>query len=195
MKFLVKHVGSGGTPDSSVEEFYCEDGVKWVAIGDMSTVEYVSDTEKKLTKIGIANKNLEIYPEGTILYSIYASIGKVSELKVPATINQAILAIFVDENQINKSYFKRYLYAVESKVMEDVSTNTQSNLNLFKVLNFDVPLPSMSEQVEISNYLDKKLNEINEIIKQKQKAVDKIYEYKKSLIYEYVTGKKRVEVK
>lgn len=56
-----------------------------------------------------------------------------------------------------------------------------------------IPLCTKSEQNEIINYLDKKCFQINEIIKDKQNQMDKIEKYKKSLIYEYVTGKKRVK--
>ena len=55
-----------------------------------------------------------------------------------------------------------------------------------------IPLGTKGEQNEIINYLDKKCFQINEIIKDKQIQIDKMEKYKKSLIYEYVTGKKRV---
>lgn len=55
-----------------------------------------------------------------------------------------------------------------------------------------VPLciPLLEEQHEIADYLDKKFAQIDELISIKQTKIDKLNEYKKSLIYEYVTGKK-----
>lgn len=58
--------------------------------------------------------------------------------------------------------------------------------------NIDVPLPTYDEQVEIATFLDKKCKEIDAIIQTKQAQRDIIAQHKKSLIYEYVTGKKRV---
>lgn len=58
--------------------------------------------------------------------------------------------------------------------------------------NIDVPLPTYDEQVEIADFLDKKCEEIDAIIQSKQAQRDIIAQHKKSLIYEYVTGKKRV---
>lgn len=55
-----------------------------------------------------------------------------------------------------------------------------------------VPFPSIEIQQEIAEYLDKKCSEIDTIISDKKKQLDVITEYKKSLIYEYVTGKKEV---
>lgn len=55
-----------------------------------------------------------------------------------------------------------------------------------------VPCPPLSEQQQIAEYLDKKCAEIDELISIKQQKIEKLTEYKKSLIYEYVTGKKEV---
>lgn len=59
-------------------------------------------------------------------------------------------------------------------------------------LNFTLPQPPLSEQKEIVEYLDKKCNQIDEAIKQKEETISKLEEYKKSLIFECVTGKKEV---
>ena len=54
-------------------------------------------------------------------------------------------------------------------------------------------VPSYEEQQKISKYLDEKLLEINNIMNQKKNQLETLNQYKKSLIYEYVTGKKEVE--
>lgn len=61
--------------------------------------------------------------------------------------------------------------------------------NFVKVPLFDIPI---EEQVEISSYLDDKVSRVDEIISQKNKEISTLMEYKKSLVYEYVTGKKEV---
>ena len=53
-------------------------------------------------------------------------------------------------------------------------------------------IPSITEQQKIVDYLNKKIEKIMELIKKKEKIVEDLEEYKKSLIYEYVTGKKQV---
>lgn len=55
-----------------------------------------------------------------------------------------------------------------------------------------IPFPSIEEQREIADYLDKKCKKIDKLIAIKQQKIEKLNEYKKSLIYEYVTGKKEV---
>lgn len=66
------------------------------------------------------------------------------------------------------------------------TTNWQDMKNIL------IPRPPIQEQKEIANYLDTKCAEIDEIIKNKKEQLETIEEYKKSLIYEYVTGKKEV---
>ena len=53
-------------------------------------------------------------------------------------------------------------------------------------------LPNITEQKQIADYLDKECEKIDKTIKNKKEQLETIKEYKKSLIYEYVTGKKRV---
>lgn len=63
-----------------------------------------------------------------------------------------------------------------------------------KFLNFFIPVPPYEEQVEIANYLEAKLKEIDSLIDKKEAFLIELEVYKKSLIYEYVTGKKEVTV-
>lgn len=60
------------------------------------------------------------------------------------------------------------------------------------ILNISVPVPSVNEQKAISNYLDKKCSEIDSLISTKNGKVEELKEYKKSIIYEYTTGKKEI---
>ena len=54
----------------------------------------------------------------------------------------------------------------------------------------ECPFPTMEEQIAIVDYLNEKCVQIDQLIAIKQKKIDKLNEYKKSLIYEYVTGKR-----
>ncbi len=64
-----------------------------------------------------------------------------------------------------------------------------------KFLNFSITVPSYEEQKEIANYLDQKCSAMDELIAKKEQYFSEIENYKKSLIYEYVTGKKEVPQK
>lgn len=55
-----------------------------------------------------------------------------------------------------------------------------------------VAVPSIDEQIKISDYLDKKCGDIDKLVELKKKMVDKLVDYKKAIIYSYVTGKKEI---
>src|SRR5699024_262545 len=75
---------------------------------------------------------------------------------------------------------------------QGVSNVGRWRLQTDKFLNFYVPLPSIKEQQEIVSYLNQQTSYINKLIDDKTKIIEELENYKKSLIYEYVTGKKEV---
>lgn len=75
---------------------------------------------------------------------------------------------------------------------QGVSGMGRWRLQADKFLNFTIPVPSYEEQKEIAEYLDKKCAEIDTLIAKKTALLAEMESYKKSVIYEYVTGKKEV---
>ena len=59
-------------------------------------------------------------------------------------------------------------------------------------MNIKIPYPSAEEQKQIADYLDEKCSSIDSIISTKKQQLEKLEEYKKSLVFEYVTGKREV---
>ncbi len=93
---------------------------------------------------------------------------------------------------------KFLMYYLRNSKFVDCATSTMTGTGglkrvspqFVKMLIFGCP--SRDEQEQIANYLDKKCAEIDKLILIKQEKIEKLNEYKKSLIYEYVTGKKEV---
>lgn len=102
--------------------------------------------------------------------------------------------------QRDKVFNKYFLYVLQLGYMnkiffglgQGVSNAGRWRLQTDKFLNYYVPLPSREEQEEIVNYLNHKNKVINKLIKEKELLLDELESFKKSLIYEYVTGKKTV---
>lgn len=107
--------------------------------------------------------------------------------------------VFVLNNAENNSK-NYYLYMMQmcysNKIFyglgQGVSGFGRWRLQADKFLNFYIPIPPYEEQQEIADYLDKKCYEIDTLIAKKEQIVTELESYKKSLIYEYVTGKKEV---
>lgn len=66
------------------------------------------------------------------------------------------------------------------------------NVHAENILETHVPIPPLEEQIKIANYLKNKCSEINALIKLKKLKIEKLIEYKKSLVFEYTTGKREV---
>ena len=186
-KYILSLLYSGGTPSAGDEKFYTLDnGVPFVSISDMSSVAYVKSTKKQVTDLGIADKRLIVLPKGTILYSIYATVGAVSELEIEATISQAMLALQVNDS-IYKPFYKYNLLAMREYVLSDTNGNTQFNLNAEKVRNFVFILPPLEDQQKIAAHLDRKCTQIDALISNAQQQIEKLKAYKQSVVTETVT--------
>lgn len=86
-------------------------------------------------------------------------------------------------------YFNRIFYGLG----QGVSGMGRWRLQADKFLNFPVVVPPVDEQKEIVSYLNEKCKQLDMLIRNKQQYLIEIENYKKSLIYEYVTGKKEVK--
>lgn len=99
-------------------------------------------------------------------------------------------------NELLDPQFLAYMTASDvGRVYFDITAIKTTNLactNSSKVLAFRFPLPKMPEQLELVAYLDKKCDQIDRLIAIKQAKIEKLEQYKRSLIYEYVTGKREV---
>lgn len=93
---------------------------------------------------------------------------------------------------IRDYYYYYYLMLDETKELLHLSKNLRSSFSESEFGNIKALVPEKNEQKQIVNYLDKKTKSIDEAIESKQKQLEVLEEYKKSLIYEYVTGKKEV---
>lgn len=186
-KYLISNMYSGGTPTASNEEFYTLDnGVPFVSISDMSNTLFVDSTKKQVTESGIRDKNLSILPRGTVLYSIYATVGAISELRIEATISQAMLALTLND-KIEKSYYKYCLSAMREFILSDANGNTQFNLNAEKVRHFYFPFPDFDEQCKISANLDHLCLHIDNVIEKTKTSIEEYKKLKQAIITQAVT--------
>ena len=88
---------------------------------------------------------------------------------------------------------KLFFYAASCFDYDNYSTQTAlPSMTQSNYLNFRIPFMNVEEQRQIVDFLDQKCAEIDQTISEKQQQLETLAEYKKSLIYEYVTGKKEV---
>ncbi|HKM15621.1 MAG TPA: restriction endonuclease subunit S [Marinospirillum sp.] len=185
----VADMNSGGTPKSSVEEYYGGD-IPWVSIADMTKHgKWIVSTEKYLTPIGLENSSARIYPKNTILYAMYASIGECSIAKVPLSSSQAILGIR-PKDSLDFEYLYFFLSSLKEKMKLQGQQGTQSNLNAGMVKDFTIILPSVEEQQNIAAVLSSADQEIDSL----QQKIEALKQEKKALMQQLLTGKRRIQI-
>jgi len=107
-------------------------------------------------------------------------------------ITSAYIAMKVRKN-VNPRYFHYLLHAYDvMKVFYNMGNGVRQGLNFSEFSRLMVLEPPLDEQQQIADYLDQKCTQIDGIISDKKKQLETLEEYKKSLIFEYVTGKKEV---
>ena len=144
---------SGGTPKRSVSEYWTGGNVPWVKIGDI-TEKYVSSTEEFITQAGLNNSSAKLFKPGTLLYSIFASIGAVGILNILAATNQAIAGLVIRDNSLDHDFLYHYLKSREVASKTSGRGVAQSNINLTILRNMQVPVPPLVVQKEIVQNLE-----------------------------------------
>lgn len=144
---------SGGTPKRSVSEYWTGGNVPWVKIGDI-TEKYVSSTEECITQAGLNNSSAKLFKPGTLLYSIFASIGAVGILNILAATNQAIAGLVIRDNSLDHDFLYHYLKSREVASKTSGRGAAQSNINLTILRNMQVPVPPLVVQKEIVQNLE-----------------------------------------
>ena len=96
--------------------------------------------------------------------------------------------------KIRKEMILKYYYylAICFDYKYYISQTTLPGMAQSSYYNMQIPIPSMNEQQQIASYLDTICTEIDSLIATKQQKIEELKEYKKSIIYEFVTGKKEV---
>ena len=181
-------MNSGGTPTSSVPEYY-NGHIPFLSISDITEAgKYINKTEKTITEKGLNNSSARMFPAGTIMYAMYASLGKCSIANIELSCSQAILGI-TPKCRINPEYLYYYLSFIEEDVRDMGQTGTQSNLSKQIVQGFMVKLPSdIKEQQAIATILSDMDKEITDLEAQR----DKYRLLKSGMMQKLLTGQIRL---
>ena len=178
---------SGGTPNSRIGSYYGGD-IPWVSISDISVSgKYLINTEKTLTRDGLENSSARLYPAKTLLFAMYASIGKCCIANQSVSSSQAILGIYNFRN-VTCQFLYYYLSFNQKTFVEMGQTGTQSNLSKKIVQKIPVFLPELNEQIAIVNILSDMDDELNTL----EKNLKKYQMIKQGMMSELLTGNIRL---
>jgi type I restriction enzyme S subunit len=192
IKSLFATIGSGTTPNS-VDEYLYKDEVNWIQSGDLGT-KYLKTVSKKVSEDALNSiSTLRIYKSPFVVIAMYgASIGSLSISKIDSCTNQACCVLAEPKNIINIEYVYYFIQSTKEALVLHGKGGTQPNISQDTIKRFFITLPPLSEQNEIVEFLNTKVDKVDKLVEAKNTKINKLEEYKKSLIYEYVTGKKEV---
>ncbi len=142
LKDLIIKGKAGGTPSSTVAEYYNGD-IPFLSISDMTKQgKYVEFTEKHISENGLANSSAWIVPSNSLILSMYASVGLVCINKVPLATSQAMFSMVLkDCNMLDYIYYYLNFFR-ETQIHRLLETGTQSNINADTVRDIEIPFYS-----------------------------------------------------
>ena len=190
----LNRVVRGGSPRPSGDpRFFNGDFIHWITVKDITskTGKYVTTTDTKLTEEGMKQSRV-LEPETLVLTNSGVTLGIPGILKIRGCINDGSVSFLDMSPKIERDYLYYFWTTQTELLLEQQSGYGQPNLNIEIVSNVRFPLPPLSEQQQIVEYLDEHTQLIDKTTSIEEKRIELLKEYRQSLISEVVTGKRKV---
>lgn len=195
LRFVTSKIGSGSTPTGGAN-VYVNEGVKFLRSQNVYNEGFKLDDVAYITPETHNQMSGTKVLEGDILFNITGgSIGRCCLVDAnlgEANVNQHVS--IVRPSSIYGKYLMYYLQSEAGQMQVNIlqTGGNREGLSASAFSEFHICVPSPNEQHSIATYLDKKTSLIDSIIALKQQKITELKDYKKSIIYECVTGKKEV---
>ena len=179
-------ISSGTTPKSDEPEYWDGD-IVWITPADFKTDDvFVSKGHRNLSQEGYRVSSLQLVPAGNIIFSKRAPIGQVVINAIDLCTNQGCLTVVLNDDSDVRFY--RYVMSIATEEFELAGSGTTfKEISATSFGNILLPLTSKQEQTKCADYLDAKCSKIDEIIEKQLSIIEKLKEYKFSIITEAVT--------
>ena len=186
IKHIFEEIGSGTTPQSDNETFYDGD-INWIQSGDLYQTDEVIKVSKTITYQGFQSTSaLKIYQQPFIALAMYgASVGNVAISCIDACVNQAVVVMLGTSEKVR--FGKYAIEASKNNLIFSAQGGTQPNISQNLIKNWNIPQPDSSEQTKIADFLDKKTAQLDKVKALLEEQIQKLKDYRASLIYETVT--------
>ena len=136
---------SGGTPSKSHPEYYSGGNIPWLRSGEVEGTS-ITDTEIKITELGVANSSAKWFPKDTVVVAMYgATVGEVGILGKTMTTNQAICGIFPC-NQLRPLYLYSWFRNKKDEFVKQATGGAQPNISQGIIRNSQIDCPTLDIQ-------------------------------------------------
>ena len=150
-------IESGGTPRSSVEEYW-NGKVAWATLVDLPASDFISEirtTQRTITERGLAESSAKILPENSIIVSTRATIGRIGINRIPLATNQGFKNVVIEDLGRAIPEYIAFMLTKLVPTMETWATGgTFKELSKSKFSELQIPLPPLYVQREIVSEVD-----------------------------------------
>ena len=160
----VGQIVGGGTPKTSVKEYWEGGTIPWLTPADLSNYKdkYISTGKRSITPLGLKESSAQLMPKGTVLFSSRAPIGYTVIAKNEISTNQGFKSCVPFIIEMNE-YLYYYLVYSAKIINENASGTTFKEVSGAEVSNLILPLPPLTEQKRIVEKVDIIMDMLDEL--------------------------------
>lgn len=188
----IAKIDAGSTPDRSNAKYWGGD-IPWIKTGEVN-YSTIFETDEYISKSGLRNSSLRLAPPDTLLMAMYGqgvTRGRVAILGIAATYNQACCGMTFD-NSVDVNFAQYFFIAAYKYIRDEGNESSQMNLSAGYISSLKMVVPPKKEQTILVKFLDINSGKIDDAVMLQQQQIEKLREYKTTLINSAVTGKIRV---
>ena len=171
---------SGGTPNTSVEEYW-NGNIEWLSVADFNNDErYVYSAEKKITDKGLAESNTKLLQKGDLIISARGTVGALAQLVKPMAFNQSCFGLRGKEGVVFTDFLYYWLKNYVKIFLNKSQGSVFNTINLATFDDIKIHLPAYNIQVEIVKLLtkiDQKIAINNQINEELEAMAKTLYDY------------------
>ena len=177
---ICKHVTSGGTPKSSIKEYYEPKQIPWLKTKEVNYCR-IYETESYISKDGLDNSSAKMIPQNSVIVAMYGqgdTAGRVAINKIPLTTNQACCNLIIDETKAYYEFVYYQLVTLYEKMVSLKNGGAQPNLNAAIIKSIEIKLPPLKTQRYIADILssyDNLIENNQRQIKLLEEAAQRLY--------------------
>lgn len=183
---------TGHTPSRGNSDYWVDCTIPWVTLADVwqmrsGTQMYVSETESKISEIGLAHSAAELLPARTVMLSRTASVGFVGIMAMDMATSQDYWN-WVCGPALDPEYLAWVLRGMRQELNANMAGSTHKTIYQTTAASFRIPVPPLDEQREIAAYLNDKTSRIDALISESGDLIALSQERRAALITAAVTG-------
>lgn len=180
---ICKYVTSGGTPKSSIKEYYEPKQIPWLKTKEVNYCR-IYETESYISKDGLDNSSAKMIPQNSVIVAMYGqgdTAGRVAINKIPLTTNQACCNLIIDETKACYEFVYYQLVTLYEKMVSLKNGGAQPNLNAAIIKSMEIKLPPLKTQ----RYIADILSSYDDLIENNQKQTKLLEEAAQRLYKEW----------